>query len=163
MSERLYQIDGKKPMIKKLTMSDLQDLDIADGFTRWVESSGDKGKAELRELLRQRLKERADVLVAVEENKIVGFAIIVDWAALPNAKALDAMEISQPYRGKGIIFMLVQRIIKEWDDIIALLPSPEPSSGSDYADAFHKKVFVEVEVPIVAPEEKVIEPVAEKR
>ncbi|MCP8305343.1 MAG: hypothetical protein H3Z50_07775, partial [archaeon] len=34
----------KKPMIKKLTMSDLQDLDIADGFTRWVESSGDKGK-----------------------------------------------------------------------------------------------------------------------
>lgn len=30
-------------------------------------------------------------------------------------------------------------------------------------DAFYKKVQVEVEVPKVAPEEKVIEPVAEKR
>ncbi|MCP8305008.1 MAG: GNAT family N-acetyltransferase [archaeon] len=120
-------------------MSDLQDLDIADGFTRWVESSGDKGKAELRELLRQRLKERADVLVAVEENKIVGFAIIVDWAALPNAKALDAMEIAQPYRGKGIGSMLVQRIIKEWDTLIALMPSPEPGRERDL-ERFYKKL-----------------------
>jgi len=110
---------------------DLQALNIADGFTRWVESSGEKGKAELRELLRQKLTEGADILVVVEENKIVGFAIIVDWRTLPNAKALDAMEIAQPYRGKGIGSLLVQRIIEEWDTLIALIPTPEPGRERD--------------------------------
>ncbi|MCP8310618.1 MAG: GNAT family N-acetyltransferase [Candidatus Methylarchaceae archaeon HK01M] len=133
-----------KPVIKKLTISDLQDLDIEDGFTRWVESSGYKGKDELRELLRQRLKEGADVLSAVEKNKIVGFAIIVDWPTLPNAKALDAMEISQPYRGKGIGSLLVQRIIKEWDTLIALMPSPEPGRERDLERFYQKFGFRQI-------------------
>ncbi|MCP8322290.1 MAG: GNAT family N-acetyltransferase [archaeon] len=140
--------------IKKLTVSDLEILNIEDGFVRWVESSGEKGKAELRELLRQRIMEGGEVLVAIEENKIVGFAIIIDWRTLPNAKALDAMEVAKPYRGKGIGSMLTQRMIEEWGDVlIALTPSPEPGREKDLDD-FYKRFgfkYITEDVMVLIP------------
>ncbi|MCP8323638.1 MAG: GNAT family N-acetyltransferase [Candidatus Methylarchaceae archaeon HK02M2] len=133
--------EKEKPIIKKLTVKDLQTLDITPGFIRWVESSGEKGKSELRQFLGQRLTEGADILVATQGNKIIGFAIVVDWPTLPNAKALDAMEIAQPYRKKGIGSMLVKKIIEEWDTLIALIPSPEPGRERDLERFYEKFGF----------------------
>ena len=112
-------------IIKKLTISDLKSLDITEGFTWSVKSSGEKGKAELKEFLTQKLLDGADVLIALDENKIIGFSIITDWRALPNAKSLDAMEVARPYRGKGIGSMMMQRLMEEWDTLIALTLLPE--------------------------------------
>lgn len=61
----------------------------------------------------------------MDENKIIGFSIIADWRALPNAKSLDAMEVARPYRGKGIGSMIMQRLIEEWDTLTSLTLLPE--------------------------------------
>lgn len=101
-------------------MSDLQCLDVAEGFRWSIKSFGEEGKVELRGFLRQRLLGGAEILVAVEENKVVGFAVIVDWHALSDAKKLDAMEVARSYRCKGIGSMLMRRILDGWDTLIAL-------------------------------------------
>jgi GNAT superfamily N-acetyltransferase len=125
-------------VIKKLTIPDLNNFDIIDGFTWSVKSSGEKGKAELKELLRQKLLDGADVLIALDENRIIGFSIITNWRALPNAKSIDVMEVARPYRGKGVGSMIMQRLIEEWDTLIALTLSPEPGYEK-ILDKFYQK------------------------
>ncbi|MCP8307192.1 MAG: GNAT family N-acetyltransferase [archaeon] len=125
-------------IIKKLTISDIESLDVTEGFTWSVKSSGEKGKVELKEFLRQKLLDGADVLIALDENKIIGFAIINDWRALPNAKSLDAMEVARPYREKGVGSMIMQRLIEEWDTLIALTLLPEPGYEK-ILDKFYQK------------------------
>ncbi|MCP8323839.1 MAG: GNAT family N-acetyltransferase [Candidatus Methylarchaceae archaeon HK02M2] len=146
MNEQMWKTDNKELIIKKLTVSELQALDITEGFT-WIKSSGEKGKLELRKIFRKKLKEGAEILVLVEKNKIVGFAIIDNWANMPHPKALNALEIAQPYRGKGFVNILVQRIIKEWHNILALMPS-------------YNSDLVEVDTPIVQVEKKVKKSIA---
>ncbi len=111
--------------IKKTDQKELEKLRIADGFTRWVLSPGDKGKNELKEILIERLNEGAEVWIAVKNGEIIGFVIIADWPALPEGKAIEAMEVAKPYRGKGIGYSLLDRILKEAEAIFVLTPYPE--------------------------------------
>lgn len=64
--------------IKKVDRKELEELEIADGFTRWIPSPGEKGKAELKEILIERLNEGAEVWIAIKNSEIIGFAIITD-------------------------------------------------------------------------------------
>jgi GNAT superfamily N-acetyltransferase len=125
-------------MIKKLTISDLDCLDVAEGFTWSVKSFDEKGRAEIKEFLRQKLLDGANVMTALDKNKIIGFSIVTDWRALPNAKSLDAMEVARPYRGKGIGSMMMQRLIEEWDTLIALTLLPE-QGYEKILDRFYQK------------------------
>lgn len=111
--------------IRKLTLDDLKTLEIAEGFARWISSSGEKGKSELRQLLQQRLTDGEEILVAIEWNLIIGFAVIANWATMPGGKALESMEVAKEYRGKGIGSELVKRILEEREAIVALTPYPE--------------------------------------
>lgn len=112
-------------VVRKATREDLERLKIATGFTRWISTSDDRGKEELRQLLLDRMGEGMDVWIAVEGDEIVGFTVVSDWPALPGAKAIEAMEVARPYRGKGVGSMMLSRIISELDTLIALMPSPE--------------------------------------
>jgi len=111
--------------VRKATLEDIDKLKISSGFTRWISSHDEKGRAELKQLLRDRLREGLDVWLAVENDEVVGFAIISDWPALPGAKAIEAIEVARPYRGKGVGSALLSSITSELDTIIALMPSPE--------------------------------------
>ncbi|MEM3538661.1 MAG: GNAT family N-acetyltransferase [Nitrososphaerales archaeon] len=114
-------------VIKKLTISDLKNFDIADGFTWSVKSSDEKGKIELKEFLKQKLLDGVNVLIALDKNRIIGFAVINDWRGLPNAKSLDVIEVARPDRGKGIGSMIMQRLIEEWDTLIKYITSNQLS------------------------------------
>jgi len=109
----------------KASKEDIEKYRIADGFTKWITSHDEKGKEEIKELLKSRVDEDMDVWLAVEGDEVVGFAIVGNWPALPGAKALEAMEVAKPYRGRGVGSALLSKIISELDTIIALMPSPE--------------------------------------
>lgn len=111
--------------IIRASKEDIDKYKIADGFTKWIASHDERGKEEIRELLKSRIDEDMDVWLAVEGGEVVGFAIIGDWPALPGAKAIEAIEVARPYRGRGVGSALLSRIISELDTIIALMPSPE--------------------------------------
>jgi|YelNatPaOPRAMG01_1025707.scaffolds.fasta_scaffold04789_11 GNAT superfamily N-acetyltransferase len=124
--------------IKKTSQKELEDLEVADGFTRWIPSPGDKGRNELKEILIERLNEGAEVWIAVENREIIGFAIVTDWPALPEGKAIEAMEVAKPYRGRGIGYSLLNRILKETEAIFVLTPYPE--AGYEKAlEEFYKR------------------------
>ncbi len=111
--------------VKRATLEDIEKLKVASGFTKWVSTSNDKGKEELKQLLKSRLKDGMDVWLAIDGDEIVGFTIISDWPALPGAKAIEAIEVARSYRGKGVGSMMLSKIIGELDTLIALMPSPE--------------------------------------
>lgn len=111
--------------IIKATEEDLLKYKISSGFVKWVPSHDDRGKEELRELLRSKIREGMEVWLAVDAEEIVGFVIVSDWPVLSGAKAIEAMEVAKPFRGKGIGSLMLSRIIKEYDTLIALMPSPE--------------------------------------
>jgi len=111
--------------VLKATKEDIDKYRISSGFTKWISSHDEKGKEELRQLLKSRLEEGMEVWLAVDGDEVIGFAIISDWPALPGAKAVEAIEVAKPYRGKGIGSMLLSKITSELDTLIALMPSPE--------------------------------------
>lgn len=143
-------------IIRKLTSEDLGKLDIVEGFSRWISSSGDKGKAELRELLERRLVDGEEVLVAIEDNLLVGFAVVADWKAVPDGRALDSMEVAEPYRGKGIGSELIKAMLAERETIVALTPYPE--SGYEKAlESFYQDFgfrFVSEDVMVRIPDSR---------
>ncbi|MCX8205399.1 MAG: GNAT family N-acetyltransferase [Candidatus Nezhaarchaeota archaeon] len=109
----------------KAAEEDLDKYKISPGFVKWICSHDDKGKEELRGLLKSKLKEGMEVWLAVDAEEVIGFTIISDWPVLPGAKAIEAMEVAKPYRGRGIGSMMLSKVIKEHDTLIALMPSPE--------------------------------------
>ncbi|MCP8304848.1 MAG: GNAT family N-acetyltransferase [archaeon] len=138
-------------VVKKLTIPNLQSLDVTDGFTWSIKSSSEEGKVKFKELLRQKLSDGAEILLAVEGDEIVGFAVIVDWQALPNTKFLDAMEVAKPYRSKGIGSMIMQRMVEEWDTLIALTPSSEPGFEEKLRNFYRRFGFKAITSDIVEP------------
>ncbi|MEM4699933.1 MAG: GNAT family N-acetyltransferase [Candidatus Nezhaarchaeales archaeon] len=111
--------------IIKAAEGDVLKYKISSGFVKWVSSHDDRGKEELRELLRSKIKEGVEVWLAVDNGEIVGFTIVSDWPVLPGAKAIEAMEVAKPFRGRGIGSAMLSKIIEEHDTLIALMPSPE--------------------------------------
>lgn len=111
--------------VVKATNDDLDRYKIAPGFVKWVSSHDEKGREELKELLKSKMREGMEVWIAVDKEEVVGFTIVSDWPVLPGAKAIEAMEVAKPFRGKGIGSMMLSKVIKEYDTLIALMPSPE--------------------------------------
>lgn len=138
-------------VVKKLAIVNLQSLDVADDFTWSIKSSSEEEKIKFKELLRQKLSDGGEILLAVEGDEIVGFAVIVDWQALPNTKFLDVMEVAKSYRSKGIGSMIMQRMIEEWDTLIALTPSSEPGFGEKLRNFYRRFGFKAITSDIVEP------------
>ena len=137
-------------VVKKLTTSDLQSLDVTDGFTWCIKSLGKEGKVKFKEFLKQKLSEGGEIFLAIKENKIVGFAAIIDWQTLPNTKFLDVMEVAKPYRSQGIGTMIMQKMFVEWDTLIALTPLSEPGCEEKLRNFYQRFGFTTI-TDIVKP------------
>lgn len=127
--------------IKRLTVNDLRLLKLSDDFHRWISSKNESGKKELKELLRQRLMDGEDVWVAVEDDVIIGFAVIVDWAAMPGGKALESMEVARSHRRKGIGSLMIRSILENYNTIMVLTPSPEAGYEKALEDFYERFGF----------------------
>jgi GNAT superfamily N-acetyltransferase len=112
--------------VRKIDAEQLKNLEIASGFTRWFNTKDDKSKQELKDLLNLRILDGDEVWVALKGKIITGFMIVTDWSALPSAKVIDAIEIAEPYRDRGIGSQLLNAFIKTHQEIVCgLLLYPE--------------------------------------
>jgi len=127
--------------VRKLGKEDLQRCAIAEGFVRWVSSTGERGKEELREMLLGRLRDGNDVWGALDDDTLVGFAVAAAWGALPGGRALDSMEVATPRRGKGIGTEIVKRLLEQEDTIMGLTPYPEPGHEEDLEEFYRRFDF----------------------
>ena len=137
--------------IKKRALSNLPKFDIVEGFTWSVKTSDDEGKAKLKSLLKQKLLDGAEILLAVEDSNVVGFAIILNWQALPDAKFLDSIEVARPYRNKGIGSTIMHRIFEEWDTLIALEPLSEPHYEEKLIKFYQRFGFKTITSDLITP------------
>ncbi|MDH5362583.1 MAG: GNAT family N-acetyltransferase [Aigarchaeota archaeon] len=135
--------------VKKLNKEDLQRCAIAEGFVRWVSSAGDRGKEELREMLRERLRDGNDVWGALDDDTLVGFAVVAPWAVLPGGRAVDSMEVAAPHRGKGIGTEIVKRLLDEQDTILGLTPYPEAGYEEDLEQFYERFGFRHVTTDVM--------------
>lgn len=120
-------------LVLKLKDTDIKLLDsltVPVGFTRWIRSDDEEGRRELKEHLKHRILLEQEVWIAINISErggeLVGFAIIVNWPGLFRAKAIDAIEVAQPYRGMGVGSLLLGRILRDSETIFVLMFSPEP-------------------------------------
>jgi len=127
--------------VRRLGKEDLQRCVIAEGFVRWVSSTGDRGKEELREMLLDRLRDGNDVWGALDDDTLVGFAVVAPWMVLPGGRALDSMEVAAPHRGKGIGTEIVKCLLDEQDTIMGLTPYPEPGREEDLEQFYERFDF----------------------
>ncbi len=127
--------------VRKLGKEDLQRCAVAEGFVRWVSSTGERGKEELREMLLGRLRDGNDVWGALDDDTLVGFAVAAAWGALPGGRALDSMEVAAPRRGKGIGTEIVKRLLEQEDTIMGLTPYPEPGHEEDLEEFYRRFDF----------------------
>lgn len=135
--------------VKKLNKEDLQQYAIAEGFMRWVSSTGDKGKEELRAMLVDRLRDGNDVWGALDDGILVGFAVVSPWAVLPGGRALDSMEVAAPHRGEGIGTEIVKRLLEEQDTILGLTPYPEAGYEEDLEQFYERFGFRHVTADVM--------------
>jgi L-amino acid N-acyltransferase YncA len=112
-------------LVIKASKEDIDKLKIATGFARWIATHDDKGKEELKQLLKSRLDEGMEVWLAVDGDEVVGFTIVGSWPALPGAKTIEAVEVAKQLRGRGIGSAMIRRIMSEHAAPIALTLSPE--------------------------------------
>lgn len=112
-------------MVIKASKEDIDKLKIATGFNKWIATNDDRGKEELKQLLKSRLDEGMEVWLAVDGDEVVGFAIVGSWPALPGAKTIEAIEVAKQLRGRGIGSTMIRRIMSEHSAPIALTLSPE--------------------------------------
>ncbi|MEM1537981.1 MAG: GNAT family N-acetyltransferase [Candidatus Nezhaarchaeales archaeon] len=128
--------------IRRLSERDLEKLTFANGYSRWVSASGEKGKVELKELILQRLKDGYEVWAAIDGNEVVGFVIVGTWYLMPGGKTIEAVEVAKPYRGKGIGFNLLNKILKEDGEIFVLSASPEAGYEKALEEFYKRLEFV---------------------
>jgi len=131
-------------LVKKLTAEDLESLEVAEGFTRWIESSSKDGKAELKKHLAERLSDGNEIWGALDGDILVGFAVIADWHSFPGGKAIDSMEVAESHRGSGVGSKISSKIIEEHDTIMAVIPFPEPGFEKKLENFYHKFGFKHV-------------------
>ncbi|MEM2497827.1 MAG: GNAT family N-acetyltransferase [Candidatus Nezhaarchaeales archaeon] len=128
--------------IRKLHEQDLEKLTFANGYTKWVSESSEKAKVELKELILQKLKDGYEVWAAIDGNEVVGFVIVGTWYLIPGGKTIEAVEVAKPYRGKGIGFNLLSRILKEEEGMFVLSISPEAGYEKALEELYKKLEFV---------------------
>jgi len=137
-------------IIKKLDIKQLEKLKVAEGFTRWVRSTNEKSKKELKHVLFSRLMGGTEVWGAIVNNTLVGFMIVSSWTALPGAKIIDAIEIVKHYRGKGIGSKLLNSFLNEYQDsVIGLLLYPEAGYEDKLIKFYKKHGFEDLEEGIM--------------
>lgn len=137
--------------IKKLSPPDLNSYQIHDGFKWCIKSSTLDAKYKVKDLIKQKISDQADILLAIEENTIIGFAVIIDWKILPNSKYLDAIEVAEPYRGKGIGSEMMKKLLDEWDTLVALMLTSEPGHEKKLYGFYQKFGFKVITDEMIEP------------
>ncbi len=89
-------------------------------------------------MLLERLGDKSEIWGALDDNTLMGFAVVAPWAVLPGGKALDSLEVAASHRGKGIGTEIVKRLIEEQDTIMGLTPFPE-AGREEELDKFYKR------------------------
>lgn len=89
-------------------------------------------------MLLERLRDKSEIWGALDDNTLMGFAVVAPWAVLPGGKALDSLEVAASHRGKGIGTEIVKRLIEEQDTIMGLTPFPE-AGREEELDEFYKR------------------------
>ncbi|MEN3017384.1 MAG: GNAT family N-acetyltransferase [Candidatus Methanosuratincola petrocarbonis] len=123
---------------------DLKQFRIADGFMEYLNLSGSITQ-DVYQFLKSQLGS-GNIFIAIEANKIVGFAIIKDWETIPESKRLEIIEVAKPFRGRGIGSFLMKQIIKEINTMIILIAiSPAPEYQDKLVNFYKNFGFEELE------------------
>lgn len=125
-------------IVRKASLDDMEKLKISSGFSRWFSSHDEKGKSELKEFLKDKLKEGLDLYLAIDNDEVVGFIALSNWPTVPGGKAIEALEVAKPYRGRGTGSMILKEVLKDWDTIMVLTPSAEEGYEEEL-ESFYKR------------------------
>ena len=129
-------------VVKKLSATELSNLDMAVGFDRWIPTEDAKGRAELKQKLENFLTGEKEVWVAIEDNIIVGFGVVAEFEGLPGGRTLESLEVTESFRRRGIGSGLMSEILRGYGEtIVALMPLPELGCEKELEEFYKRHGF----------------------